>query len=56
MGMIDFSLLCKIAYILYSNVYTLRIRQQKTNQNGLFDVLSTIYPKDFVCILYSGHT
>ena len=56
MGMIEFFLLCSIAYILYDNVYTLRIRQQKTNQNGWFDVLSTIAPKDFVCILYSEHT
>ena len=51
-----FSLLCRIEYIAYFNVYTLRIRQQKTNQNGWFDVLSTIAPMDFVCILYSEHT
>ena len=52
---LGFSLLCRIEYIAYFNVYTLRIRQQKTNQNVWFDVLGTIAPKDFVWILYSEH-
>ena len=55
-ALLTFSLLCRITYMLYYDVYNLKICQQKTKQNGWFDVLSTIAPKDFLWFFYHEHT
>ena len=44
----------KVAFAIGINEYVWE--SVKKNQNGLFDVLSNISPKDFVDILYSDHT